>query len=756
MRLADARYGGRVLTTIALLALMATSEAAFAGATTTATSAMGSVEQSIRIDIRGAVAHVTVNRRLACATASQSVAGPSDAASHDNKDTPRDTILDVALPDRSALLNVELDDGSGFAATKPLAANKARDAYVESLRAVGFVAAEAPFEEEVRFRIRVACRKGNHNNNVLLRYSFSVLLELSANRAHVAFPAAPEASAPRTRVEVHLDPPAVGGEIVIGGVPHPILAGSTSVVVDFVSQRTRWTVSFGPVSERLEGFQPGRTTHLAALASVGTPASGPTILAYSIGARPGPRQQLPTRVLFLLDRSRSVGASGLEAERNLARGILDAMPPSTRFDAVFFDREQKRLFPVARPATQDAIRALEEQMIPSLLANGTDLGAALRATGDLIRRETSDFSPSVLLILVSDGAIGAPAGGAHLAAFLGSLPGVDLLTAAISVRVNDDPEVSPDERSILRRLAAAASGGGIERTVRVREIPDAIPAILEALRAGGDVYSVEIAPRGLSAGAATGQVASTDAGVVEVVSPGEGATGILALPPHQSVPSRAMLTYRGLRRPSKLRLIPVDPRWLTPLLHGVSAETRLMVGPALAVLVEPVVRSTGPEAAAPPEPRGYLERSVVRDALSLAFTPRARACYLNRTARTRAERDLTGRVRLALDLVRGEVVGARIVASTLGHLFIENCLRESAYRLEVPRAYRNDDPVTAVLNLVFRPRTPERRNPDAENISLGHELDVIIEAALKGTVGQEKPFPEDGPSVKREPDLLER
>ena len=121
---------------------------------------------------------------------------------------------------------------------------------------------------------------------------------------------------------------------------------------------------------------------------------------------------------------------------------------------------------------------------------------------------------------------------------------------------------------------------------------------------------------------------------------------------------------------------------------------------------------------------------MVRDALSLAFTPRARACYLNRSARTAADRDLSGRVRLALDLVRGEVGAARIEASTLAHPVIENCLREAAFALDVPRAYRNDDPVTAVLNLVFRPRTSERKT-GIENPSLNKEIDLIVEAALK-------------------------
>jgi hypothetical protein len=129
-------------------------------------------------------------------------------------------------------------------------------------------------------------------------------------------------------------------------------------------------------------------------------------------------------------------------------------------------------------------------------------------------------------------------------------------------------------------------------------------------------------------------------------------------------------------------------------------------------------------------PSGYLERSVIRDALSLAFTPRARACYLGRSGATPADQNLSGRVRLALDIVRGEVGAARIELSTLGHPVVEGCLQDAAFALEVPRAYRNDERVTAILNLVFRPHTPERPST-TQDPGISHEIDLLVEGALK-------------------------
>ncbi|HVU49085.1 MAG TPA: hypothetical protein VHL80_00260, partial [Polyangia bacterium] len=124
--------------------------------------------------------------------------------------------------------------------------------------------------------------------------------------------------------------------------------------------------------------------------------------------------------------------------------------------------------------------------------------------------------------------------------------------------------------------------------------------------------------------------------------------------------------------------------------------------------------------------RGRLDREVVRNTLALAYMPRARACYLNRTAATPAERDLAGRVRLAIDFTRGEVGSAAVESSTLNHPGIEACLRDGAFELEVPRTLRSDSPTTAILNLVFRPRTPEKPESAAE-AALGAQIDLVIE-----------------------------
>jgi hypothetical protein len=57
-------------------------------------------------------------------------------------------------------------------------------------------------------------------------------------------------------------------------------------------------------------------------------------------------------------------------------------------------------------------------------------------------------------------------------------------------------------------------------------------------------------------------------------------------------------------------------------------------------------------------------------------------------------------------------------------------LREGAFEIEVPRVVRNDAPVTAILNLVFRPQTPERK-PAEDLGAVGDQIDLLIEEAQK-------------------------
>jgi len=181
---------------------------------------------------------------------------------------------------------------------------------------------------------------------------------------------------------------------------------------------------------------------------------------------------------------------------------------------------------------------------------------------------------------------------------------------------------------------------------------------------------------------------------------------------------------RGQETKAPVARTAISAAWVQPpVAGGPTPRSRILVTPTIVGLIEPIVH---PAAARQAEARGSMDRMVIRNVLSLAYMPRARACYLNRTGATPALRDLAGRVRLAIDVVRGEVARATVESSTLGNPEIESCLRDSAFAVEVPRAARSDAPVTAILNMVFKGHTPDKK-PDVDLGAVGAEIDLVIE-----------------------------
>jgi hypothetical protein len=119
-----------------------------------------------------------------------------------------------------------------------------------------------------------------------------------------------------------------------------------------------------------------------------------------------------------------------------------------------------------------------------------------------------------------------------------------------------------------------------------------------------------------------------------------------------------------------------------------------------------------------------MDPLVLRNALALAYLPRARACYLLRRVANGVDLALRGRLRLELHLERGELEDAIIRRSSLERPEIEQCVRDAAFEVEYPRPSFRDAPTVAAVNLVFRPRTPEESPPDAS--PLDQQLDLIL------------------------------
>jgi hypothetical protein len=649
----------------------------------------------IAVEVRGPVALVQVTRALTAVTESR---------------VPGEILLDVALPEHAALVDVEFADGAHWRAAAATDAGRARDAYVEQLKARGIAPVLAPFDDSAVYRIRLARRSDADAAPapVTIRYRFSVVPGTADGRSRIRFPAAPESMPTPADVSVRATGAA---DVEIAGVRTALAVGATrGSVTGHASTRAAWEISW---ATRPPG-PPGDTVGLEGSVASARFSSTETAVAVSVQARGARTLGPPPNVLLLIDRSRSVGLPGLSAERDLARRLLETLPPATRFDVLFFDRAVRRLFPMSRPATREAMAAIDAEMVPDRLQNGTDLVAALREAGALLRRETSAFSPRTLLTIITDGALPDAQDGPALDRALGPVPGVDLTVASWSLRPPDDEPAPTAAARALRALAAAR--GGVFRELHTDEIDEAVPPTLATLERGGDVAAVR-----LTSGGGERDLALR-------LAPGEGRSSILSLAARPTRAVEIVGMTRGARIRAALRPQIVDGAWLSPHLSGFS-PTRLLSTDALVALVEPVLRPA-PSRDAPV--RGSVDRNVVRNTLSLAFTPRARACYLSRSGATPALRDLAGRVRLAIDLARGEVDNVVVQSSTLNNPEIESCLREGAFAIEVPRALRNDAAVTAVMNLVFRPRTPEKHS-NADEAALGTQIDLIIEEDLRRT-----------------------
>jgi hypothetical protein len=225
--------------------------------------------------------------------------------------------------------------------------------------------------------------------------------------------------------------------------------------------------------------------------------------------------------------------------------------------------------------------------------------------------------------------------------------------------------------------------------------------------------------------------------MADALAAGQGATLAFASKARRASHHRIRFSARGITLPahSKISTVHLDVKpvavkgeWLEPFLAqdgtkdgtkrrawaGASRSVAVAVLPAL-----PTLKTTADEIV-----RGRLDETVLRNTLSLAFMPRARACYLSRRVATSNDAFLRGRVRLELTIERGELHDAVVRQSTLNNPTIENCLRNAALAVDFPRPEHRDALTVANVNLVFRPHTAEEPRPNAS--PLDREIELVL------------------------------
>jgi hypothetical protein len=633
----------------------------------------------VSIDIRGALALVEVERSL------PAVGDPGV-----------ERVLDLALPPGAALAGAEVAaDGRGRLRLQSAGdATQAREEHARALLVVGASGTHLPLEDGTDYRLHLGIGAGART---LVHYRYTAPLACRRGRFVLAVPGSLEPEPVPAEVTVRA-PGVRVADLQVGGTP--VRPGSRSQA----PARAPWELSFTIAGRAGEG-------HLLASVGSGATTAGRTMAVGLCGgseddgtARPGPE-----RLLLLMDRSRSVGPAGIVLERDLARALLEALPPSVRFNAIFFDRRVAPLFALPRAATTEALTALAEETGPGQLQNGTDLPRALRMAAEMARGERT----RTWIAVITDGALPEEQTPATVLAAAADLP-AETRTLVLLVRPGGDEPAAPAAQAALRALPARF--GGVLRTADPADLRAAAVQAAAAMRRGGDLFALALAPAG-----------QAPVEAVPMLTRGRGEAQLVRWPAGH-LPVSASVRLEGAPRSLPLHAAPVAASWMAPLAAGKRPAWQ-GEGPRMAAWIEPAAE---PETAADETARGQMDRGVVRNALSLAYLPRARACYLSRPVRTAADQELRGRLRLELTLERGEMLEAVVRGSTLGRPEIETCLREAAFGIEIPRPLHRDAPVVAAMNLQFQPHTTSAA-PDASPVD--REIDLII-----GPVGPSDPL----------------
>ena len=623
------------------------------------------------------------------------------------------TFFDLDLPEGASLLDWEVVIGRG----RGTKLSPRSEVEAVAALAAGFkmrvLTPPAPPEEGTDYRVHVTPIADGER--AVLHYRYSVLAGCKEGRLVLRVPDSREESPAPADVTVTFEPSSDGiplAQASLAGKPAEIHAGGRKVVMRGpVPSRPGWEIgwSYTKSAGTLDGTAVAAAAIVNGVSSAGGKAH--TVPQYALAGllcRTGAdaKPLIPGRVLLLVDRSRSVGQGGLSAERALARALIEALPPSVPFDAVLFGSQATPVFALPRMPTREALDVFTNAADPNRLENGTDVVAALARARTLLPTGGEGGAGSTWVVLVTDGALPASQTVERMQTALGSAAGAKVLV--LLERQFGDEDMAASAVADYARFARGFGG-------LVRVVPPAGPAetaqgILAAMARGGDLLDVR-----LEMGKMT-----------DALPPGQGAS--LALTSAARLPRdrRVRFSARGLdgQLQTETTPVPVKREWLDPLIDRGAARRTAWSGATsgMAVTVMP-----GPAVAKKPVDsvvRGRMDPLVLRNALALAFIPRARACYVSRRVAKAGDAFLRGRLKLELSIERGELHDAVVRDSTLGNPDIENCVRQAAWAVEYPRPEHRDAPTMANLNLVFQPRTPPETSADAS--AMDRDIELVL------------------------------
>ncbi len=638
-----------------------------------------------------------------------------------------ESTVDLSLPAGAVLVDWEIADRGERARLADESEGQVSAGLAAALKLRQLLPSTAPVDEGADFRIHVTPLL--EGSKPVLHYRYSAPVGCSEGKQVLRIPDSLEENPIPADVTVTIEPHPDGfplAEASLAGRPVDIGRNSRRLVTRGLSPaRAGWEVAWRYLKTPA-GFpgqalvaasalaNPERAKRRRQIAMVGSVCLGQSRVSVEpAAAGKEAKLDLPSSVVLLVDRSRSVGQGGLSEERSVARALIEALPPSTQFNAILFGEHATTLFPFPRMATREALDALSNAADPNQLERGTDVSAALSRVRGANQGDVAAATEKQWTVLVTDGSLPPSQTAERMQEALTGRDLARMRVAVLLVRQRGDDDVSSSARATFARLAA--SFGGLVREVPSGSAADNARAVISAMGKGGDWFNLNLDDNKVSGEMAAGQGASA-----AFVEDGSLARHARARFSARGVDIRDQMTDRRL----DLRVARVAGNWLGPLVAEAGTKHRAWAGATSAVAVAVLPAMPAPKKATDDIVHGRLDETVLRNALSLAFMPRARACYVSRRVATARDAFLRGRVRLELTIERGELVDAVVRQSTLNHPEIEACLRKAAWEVDYPRPEHRDAPTVANLSLVFRPHTPEEAPPDAS--PLDREIELIL------------------------------
>ncbi len=631
-----------------------------------------------------------------------------------------ESTLDLALPDGAALVDWEIVERGERVRMAQQTEGQVSAGLAAVLKMRQISPSTAPAEEGSSHRLHITPLV--ESARPVVHYRYTVPVGCSDGKLILHMPESLEESPVPAELTVTIEPHPDGfalAQASLAGKPAEIRGKPRRLVMRGLSPaRAAWDVTWTFSAAhaafpgqaliavgQLVGKGPGKAsvkTGVVALACLGRGSNEAPV------GKPDP----PGSVILLVDRSRSVGQGGLSEERIFARALLEALPPRVPFNAILFGETATPLFAVPRMPTREAFEALDNAADPNRLERNTDVVAALeRARKGL----SNGPDGQTWIVIVTDGALPAGQTAARMQAALAGASERKAKVLVMLVRQRGDDEVGKLALGEYARLAERF--GGLIREVPSGSADEVARATVAAMARGGDWFGLRFDEHALA----------------DVLPAGSGQSAVFERNGRTPLGRRIRFGARGSTASGRgeidtvhldLNAVRIKGEWMQPLLDTDGRVRRAWAGATSAVALAVLPATPGTKRAADDVVHGRLDETVLRNALSLAFMPRARACYLSRKVATANDARLRGRVRLELTIERGELHDAVIRQSTLDHPDIESCLRKAAWAVDYPRPEHRDALTVANLNLVFRPRTGEEKQPDAS--ALDREIELVL------------------------------